>query len=131
MEALEIRTESRDEIQLILLDVMMPVMNGYEACRKIREDYEQIDLPILLLTARNQPKDLIEGLYGFTMQIYQMENKPLVPKRWIVERTFGWFQWERRLNWDYERYTKSDETIIYLASIRNAKAVNLNSLTGS
>ena len=42
----------------------------------------------------------------------------VVPKRWIVERTFGWLQWERRLNWDYERYPKSAETMVYIASIR-------------
>ncbi len=42
----------------------------------------------------------------------------VVPKRWIVERTFGWFQWDRRLMIDYERYPKSAETMIYIASTK-------------
>jgi len=47
---------------LILLDVMMPGMNGYEVCRKLREVHNPNELPILLLTAKNQTKDLVTGL---------------------------------------------------------------------
>ncbi|MDY6993229.1 MAG: ATP-binding protein, partial [Pseudomonadota bacterium] len=47
---------------LILLDVMMPRMTGYEVCRKIREYFPANELPILMLTAKNQVSDLIEGL---------------------------------------------------------------------
>ena len=41
----------------------------------------------------------------------------VVLKRWIVERTFGWFQWDRRLMIDYERQSCSAETMLYIASI--------------
>ena len=41
----------------------------------------------------------------------------VVPKRWIVERTFGWFQWDRRLMLDYERQSCSSETMLSIASI--------------
>lgn len=47
---------------LILLDVMMPRMTGYEVCQRIREQYSLDELPILMLTAKNQVQDLIEGL---------------------------------------------------------------------
>ncbi|MDA0673171.1 MAG: response regulator [Cyanobacteria bacterium] len=47
---------------LILLDVMMPRMTGYEVCRKIREQYPAYALPIVMLTAKNQVADLVEGL---------------------------------------------------------------------
>ena len=47
---------------LILLDVMMPRMTGYEVCRKIRENFPANELPILMLTAKNQVSDLVEGL---------------------------------------------------------------------
>jgi len=47
---------------LILLDVMMPKMTGYEVCRRIREIYQPNEMPILLLTAKNQISDLVEGL---------------------------------------------------------------------
>jgi signal transduction histidine kinase/CheY-like chemotaxis protein len=46
---------------LCILDVMMPGMSGYEACRKIREKYSPLDLPVLLLTAKALPEDLEAG----------------------------------------------------------------------
>jgi putative transposase len=39
----------------------------------------------------------------------------LLPRRWVVERTFAWFNGYRRLSKDYERQTQSSETMIYLA----------------
>ncbi|GEM_PF-907445 len=47
---------------LILLDVMMPYMTGYEVTKQIREHWKASELPILLLTAKNQEIDLITGL---------------------------------------------------------------------
>ena len=42
----------------------------------------------------------------------------VLPKRWIVERTFSWFGWYRRLNIDYERDAHTAETMVYIAMIR-------------
>ena len=42
----------------------------------------------------------------------------LLPKRWTVERTYGWLHWCRRLNVDYERLPASSEALIYIAMIR-------------
>ncbi len=42
----------------------------------------------------------------------------VVPKRWIVERTFAWFNWNRRLNKDYEVLTSTSEVFCYIAMIR-------------
>ncbi|HHB92191.1 MAG TPA: response regulator, partial [Thioploca sp.] len=47
---------------LILLDVMMPHMTGYDVTKKIRETWEINELPIVLLTAKNQVADLVTGL---------------------------------------------------------------------
>ncbi|MDM8557212.1 PocR ligand-binding domain-containing protein [Candidatus Parabeggiatoa sp. HSG14] len=47
---------------VILLDVMMPKMTGYEVTHKLREKWQAIEMPILLLTAKNQVKDLVQGL---------------------------------------------------------------------
>ncbi|HEY9859734.1 MAG TPA: SpoIIE family protein phosphatase [Candidatus Obscuribacterales bacterium] len=47
---------------LMLLDVMMPRMTGYEVTRKIRQRFPATELPIILLTAKNQVCDLVEGL---------------------------------------------------------------------
>lgn len=46
---------------LCILDVMMPGMSGYEACRKIREVYSPLELPVLLLTAKAWAEDLEAG----------------------------------------------------------------------
>ena len=42
----------------------------------------------------------------------------VLPKRWVVERTFSWLGWYRRLNMDYERYSRTAETMVYIAMIR-------------
>ena len=42
----------------------------------------------------------------------------VLPRRWVVERTFGWLGRSRRLNRDYERQAKTGETMVYLAMIR-------------
>jgi len=47
---------------LILLDVMMPKMTGYEVCQHLRQQFPANELPILLLTAKNQTEDLVKGL---------------------------------------------------------------------
>jgi len=60
-EALEL-IETNPDIQMLLLDVMMPEMNGYEVCERLRSCYSQSDLPIILLTARSQPEDIVTGL---------------------------------------------------------------------
>jgi len=51
---------SEDEYDLILLDVMMPGMNGFEVSKKLRAD--GIHTPILMLTAKDQNRDIVQGL---------------------------------------------------------------------
>lgn len=46
---------------LIVLDVMMPKMSGFDTCRKIREDYPLSNVPVILLTAKDRISDLTEG----------------------------------------------------------------------
>ncbi len=46
---------------LILLDLMMLGLNGYEVCQKLRQKYSQIELPIILVTAKNHLEDLTLG----------------------------------------------------------------------
>ncbi|TBL70778.1 ATP-binding protein [Paenibacillus thalictri] len=59
LEALELlRTASWD---LLIVDVMMPHMSGYELTRKVRELFSTSELPILLLTARGEPADIYAG----------------------------------------------------------------------
>jgi two-component system sensor histidine kinase ChiS len=52
----------RHHPDLILLDVMMPKLTGYEVCRRLRLHYSASELPVVLLTAKNQIADLVAGL---------------------------------------------------------------------
>ncbi len=47
---------------LVILDVMMPGMDGVALCRQLRADSRYIDLPVLFLTARNTTDDVVAGL---------------------------------------------------------------------
>ena len=54
------RTATADDYDVIILDVMLPEMNGYEVCRALRKDGNQT--PIFMLTARDAERDIVEGL---------------------------------------------------------------------
>ncbi|RJE87480.1 response regulator [Paenibacillus sp. 1011MAR3C5] len=49
---------------LVIADVMMPYMSGYELARKIRERFSMVELPVLLLTARSSPDDIYTGFHA-------------------------------------------------------------------
>jgi len=53
--------QKRKEIDLILLDVMMPEMDGFETCRHIKERTESKHIPVIFLTARTETSDIVEG----------------------------------------------------------------------
>lgn len=58
---------------LIILDVRMPKISGYEVCETVRKTYDISVLPILMLTAKNQPKDAV---LGFQSGANDYVNKP-------------------------------------------------------
>lgn len=60
-EALEI-LENEGKFDLVLLDVMMPRMTGYDVCKHIRQKFSASELPVIMVTAKNQVQDLVEGL---------------------------------------------------------------------
>ena len=72
-EAVEIFYEHKD-IALIILDVMMPHMDGWETCREIRKDSK---VPIIMLTARSEERD---ELQGFELGVDEYISKPFSPK---------------------------------------------------
>lgn len=66
--------------------------------------------------------DLVKETLGAVLEIVAREagqkGFQVLPKRWVVERTFAWFEWYRRLSKDYERLLECSESMIYLASTR-------------
>ena len=72
-QALDIFFEQND-IALIILDVMMPNMDGFKVCREIR-DYSKV--PIIMLTAKSDERD---ELQGFELGVDEYISKPFSPK---------------------------------------------------
>lgn len=62
VKALKLISKQLNEIDLVLLDVMMPEVDGYEVCRQIRAMPEARHLPIIFITAKNQPEDEKQAL---------------------------------------------------------------------
>ena len=60
VEALEIL--KREHPDIVLLDVMMPGMNGFEVCTRIKEDRATMHIPVVMVTALDQPSDRVAGL---------------------------------------------------------------------
>ncbi len=59
-EALELLAD--DAFDIILLDVMMPEMDGFEVCRRIKDDPKTAHIPVVMVTALDQPDDRVKGL---------------------------------------------------------------------
>lgn len=66
---------------LVVLDVMLPRMSGFEVCSKIREKYTTTELPVILVTAKNQTADIMEGL---TSGANDYLTKPIIPEEFIT-----------------------------------------------
>ena len=73
MEALDTFYENKD-IALMILDVMMPRMDGWEVCREVRRNSR---VPIIMLTARGDERD---ELMGFELGVDEYISKPFSPK---------------------------------------------------
>src|SRR3712207_9321071 len=69
--------------------------------------------------------------YGWIVEIVQKPEsvKGFVPAggRWVVERSYGWLNFKRRLSRDFEKSTESSEAMLQLAFIEDRKSTRLNS----
>lgn len=72
--ALEVFEENKNKINLILLDVMMPKLDGWSVLRQIRQESK---VPIIMLTARGEEQD---ELFGFELGVDEYISKPFSPK---------------------------------------------------
>ncbi|ESS66707.1 cyclic di-GMP phosphodiesterase response regulator RpfG [Methyloglobulus morosus KoM1] len=60
-EALRLISEDDEDFDLILLDVMMPGLNGFDVCQKLRENHSTLDVPIIFLTAKTDIEAITKG----------------------------------------------------------------------
>jgi CheY-like chemotaxis protein len=74
-EALEMARTGKPD--LILLDVMMPVMTGYEVLNTLKADPDTKDIPVVMLSAKSQRTEVEEGLSGGATEYI---CKPFTPK---------------------------------------------------
>ena len=88
-KAIEVYEENRNKIKLILLDVMMPKLDGWSVLRKIRQES---NIPVIMLTARSEEQD---ELFGFELGVDEYISKPFSPKilvarvESILKRVYG------------------------------------------
>lgn len=80
-EAIEVAIKERPD--LILLDVMMPKINGFEVCRKLKEDDRTQNIPIIFQTARIAHEDIIKGL---KLGAVDYINKPFLHPEELLAR---------------------------------------------
>ena len=59
----------RDAPDLIILDIMLPKLNGYEICAKLKEDEAYRHIPIVMFTAKGMPQEHVTGLM-FGAEVY-------------------------------------------------------------
>lgn len=78
-EALALAGEQRPDA--IVLDAMMPVMDGYDVLRRIREDEELAGIPVLMLTARKQERDVLGAL---DLGASDFMVKPFIPEELVA-----------------------------------------------
>lgn len=67
---------------IIILDIMMPKLDGIETCKLIKQESEIADIPIIMMSAKNQTSDIIKALdAGATDYITKPINYPIVAAR--------------------------------------------------
>lgn len=112
-EAVDIFLQQKD-ISLIILDIMMPKMDGWEVCRVIRE-YSKV--PIIMLTAKSEEKD---ELKGFELGIDEYITKPFSPKILVA-----------RVEAILRRSAASEEAVLEVNGIRLDKAAHSVTVDGN
>lgn len=89
---------ARQELpDLILLDLMMPEMDGFEVCGVLRQDYKTNQIPIIIVTAKGEIGDRVKGLEGGANDylIKPYDNKELLLR---VRNTLDWSRSQRQAN---------------------------------
>ncbi|MCK5312676.1 MAG: PleD family two-component system response regulator [Desulfobacteraceae bacterium] len=80
-KAIEIAA-SEDQPDLILLDIIMPGIDGYEVCKRLKNNHRTEKIPIIFITAKNQEEDETKGLdYGAVDYITKPFSLPIVKAR--------------------------------------------------
>lgn len=94
----------KDKPNLILLDIMMPEMNGFDVCKRLKNKPTTSDIPVLFLTAKENE---IDEIIGLELGADDYIQKPVSPRK-VIARVKSVL---RRVYSDNERIIKTDEHI--------------------
>jgi putative transposase len=106
-------SEKKGAMQLLRYIKLVPYVN--ELCK---------DIKLVWVDGGYRGEDLanyVEKLWGWIWQVVLRTDKEkgfkILPRRWVVERTFAWILNARRLNKDYEKNRRNSQSMVYLAMI--------------
>lgn len=105
-----------DKPDLVILDLMMPIMTGFELCQRIREKYSMDELPIVILTAKNRVEDLVKGLSlgandYISKPFSKEELKVRVGKQFEMLHLLDIRQENQRLAWQLDKYQETEKKL--------------------
>ncbi|MGB4247141.1 MAG: 7TM diverse intracellular signaling domain-containing protein [Pseudohongiellaceae bacterium] len=101
---------------LVILDLMMPIMTGFELCQRIREQYSMDELPIVILTAKNRVEDLVKGLNMgandyISKPFSKEELKVRIGKQFEMLSLLEVRQENLHLNWQLQKYEENERKL--------------------
>jgi len=123
-----IKIATRAVPDLILLDVMMPVMDGFETCRRLKEDPTFKEIPVIFITAKNQTEDMVEAFQAGGVDFI---NKPfrheevLVRVRTHLQTYFLLKQQERLVMMAHQAQKIADQARLAAEAANRAKSIFL------
>ncbi len=114
LEALKLLKDNEDKYDLILLDVMMPNMDGWDTLKAIRNNPKTKSLPVIMITAVSEDQKIVSGL--------RIGADDYIVKPFILPNLLARIEAVlRRVNWQNEKLQKSEKKI--------NKDVNIDALT--
>ncbi|NER47303.1 MAG: response regulator, partial [Symploca sp. SIO1A3] len=96
---------------LILLDVMMPMMNGYEVCQQLKKNPKTASIPVIFLTALD---DSLDKLKGFEVGGVDYITKPFQVEEVVVriEHQLKIINLQKQLEWQYAQLQQSEKRLL-------------------
>lgn len=110
--------KKKNDYELILLDVNMPVMNGYDTCRIIRNELFLTEIPIIFLTAHSEVENIIEG---FEAGAQDYVRKPFNARELLVR-----VNTHLQLKYKNDEIKKMNQTLELKVAERTAELVSAN-----
>lgn len=107
---------SAPKIDLILLDLMMPAMDGIEACKRLQSDNQLREIPVIMVTAIGDSRKLAEALDAGAIDFV---TKP-INKTELLARIRSALKLKRELDWHKERDTRVQQELLLARQVQES-----------